>query len=334
MSSGSFVVAVDAGGTSSRAALVADDGRVLGTGRGGRGNPVSAGQEAAGAAIASAIGVALATATDAHPGAAAGVTVALAGATVATDDLWLADALAGVGVRAPLTIAPDMLALFASGTPLLAGYGLVVGTGATAVRVAGGGVARSADGTGWLLGDDGSGFWVGRRVARAAVLALDGRGPATALTPHVLVHLGIDPEQAGRVDHDGRPVALGGLVATVYRASPLALAELARYAFAEPDDAVARAIVADAADELTSSLAAVRKEGLRGPVVIGGGVATAQPALVDAVLERLRADGVDGDVHRVTDGLAGAAVLALRGAGADVPAQVHARIVAGTGSAG
>ena len=39
---------------------------------------------------------------------------------------------------------------------------------------------------GWLLGDDGSGYWIGRRVVRAAVGAIDGRLPETALADALL----------------------------------------------------------------------------------------------------------------------------------------------------
>jgi len=65
--------------------------------------------------------------------------------------------------------------------------GVMVASGTGVVTLAAGptGVAR-VDGWGNQLGDDGSGFWIGREGLRAVLRAYDGRGPATALTPHVL----------------------------------------------------------------------------------------------------------------------------------------------------
>lgn len=65
-------------------------------------------------------------------------------------------------------------------------HGAVVasGTGVVTLAVGPQGVAR-VDGWGYLMGDAGSGFWVGREALAAVMRAHDGRGPATALTPIV-----------------------------------------------------------------------------------------------------------------------------------------------------
>ena len=39
-----------------------------------------------------------------------------------------------------------------------------------------------------MLGDEGSGYWIGRRALAAVMRDADGRGPRTALTPLVLEH--------------------------------------------------------------------------------------------------------------------------------------------------
>jgi len=58
------------------------------------------------------------------------------------------------------------------------------GTGSIILAVGPQGVAR-VDGWGYLMGDAGSGFWVGRAALDAVMRAHDGRGPETALTPAV-----------------------------------------------------------------------------------------------------------------------------------------------------
>lgn len=62
-------------------------------------------------------------------------------------------------------------------------HGAVVAAG-TGVVTLGVGPEHSArvDGWGYLMGDAGSGFWIGRAALEAVMRAFDGRGPATALT--------------------------------------------------------------------------------------------------------------------------------------------------------
>ena len=61
-----------------------------------------------------------------------------------------------------------------------------------AARVGDGRVDATCDGVGWLLGDRGSGFWIGHRVVRAAAAALDESGAPTTLVELVLTEVGID----------------------------------------------------------------------------------------------------------------------------------------------
>ena len=169
--------------------MLDSDGRCLGHGRSGSGNPISSGPHVAAASLRAAAEQALAAAG--LPGSAVGSTsVAMAGGSrVAEDDevaATIRGALVAAGVHASLAVEPDLLALYFSGTHEPSGYALVAGTGAAAVRVVDGEVAATCDGLGWLLGDGGSGFWIGREVVRAVCADLDGRGPGTALTPLLL----------------------------------------------------------------------------------------------------------------------------------------------------
>ncbi|MBO3143773.1 N-acetylglucosamine kinase [Dermatophilus congolensis] len=64
--------------------------------------------------------------------------------------------------------------------------GVVTAAGTGVVTIAAGrhGLAR-VDGWGHLLGDAGSGYWIGRAALEAVLRDFDGRGPHTALTPLV-----------------------------------------------------------------------------------------------------------------------------------------------------
>jgi glucosamine kinase len=60
---------------------------------------------------------------------------------------------------------------------------------ASVVGVADHRLTRTADGHGWLLGDDGSGFWLGREAVRATLRALDAGEPPGHLAGSVLREL-------------------------------------------------------------------------------------------------------------------------------------------------
>src|SRR5690606_5741852 len=70
-----------------------------------------------------------------------------------------------------------MAAAFGTGPGLL----LVAGTGSIALRRDASGTLRRAGGHGWQMGDEGSGYWIGRQALQALSRASDGRGPATDL---------------------------------------------------------------------------------------------------------------------------------------------------------
>jgi glucosamine kinase len=314
------LLAIDAGGTSTRAMVLDDTGTCLGVGRGGRGNPVSDGPDRAAAAIGAAVRGALRTSGTAALVEA--VALAMAGGLSFAPPDWLQETLAGLDVHARVAVEPDLLAMFCSGGPDLEGYGVVAGTGATAVRVRGGTMDAIADGLGWLLGDSGSGFWIGHQVARSVALDLEGRGSATSLTAALLDQLGITPT-ADTVQT--RPAALNHLVQAVYGASPLRLATFAPLAFADPHDEVSARIVDDAVAHLAQALLDIADPDLAGPLVIGGGVA-AQPRVREGLHTAVAGHGITGSVLVVQDGLVGAGVLALRRAGVIVDEAVFARL--------
>src|ERR1700712_4377983 len=96
----SDVLAVDAGGTSTRAVVVDAAGRCRGYGRGAGGNPTSPGAESAGAAVGGAIGQALAGPAIVPPSVS---TVLVANAGGHPDYIpGIERRLAALGVAAPL----------------------------------------------------------------------------------------------------------------------------------------------------------------------------------------------------------------------------------------
>ncbi len=79
----------------------------------------------------------------------------------------------------------DAVTAFAAGTPEPSGAVLIAGTGAVAALIDGHEIMRAADGLGWLLGDVGSGRWMGLQAVRAAV-----RDWSSPLASRVAAHAG------------------------------------------------------------------------------------------------------------------------------------------------
>jgi glucosamine kinase len=313
------ILAIDAGGTTTRAVVVEPSGHCHGLGLASSGNPVSGGFDAAVTSLVSATQLARAAA-DTGSDAFTAAVIAMAGAGHGFPLGQVRALLVPLGLRGELEVVSDALATFCAGTLRPDGYVLVAGTGAVAARVEHGRLAAVSDGLGWLLGDAGSGYWIGHRVAGAVARFLDGRGPQTALTGLLLDALGIPATQLALAEEParGRPAVLAQLVDALYALRPVELSRFAPLAFQARDDDVARAILADAASALAATLASVRDPAVDGPLVLGGSV------LASGLLAALM-PGVATPVL-VPDGLVGAAVLGLRSAGVDVDDGVFQRI--------
>ncbi|MGH3736283.1 MAG: N-acetylglucosamine kinase, partial [Micromonosporaceae bacterium] len=218
--SDALVLGLDVGGTSSRALLADSHGRRLGSGTAAGGNPTSHDETAAFAAIGAAIRDALAGTA---PSRVAAAVIGMAGGGRLPEVREKFDAMwYGTGLRCDYHVVGDAVVAFAAGTPEPDGTLLLAGTGAIAAQLHQHSLDRVADGRGWLLGDLGSGFWLGREAVRALLDHLDGWTAPSELIR--LVHqelLGAAPPAPARAAGDA-------VVNAVRREPPVALARLAQ----------------------------------------------------------------------------------------------------------
>lgn len=338
-----LVVGLDAGGTRTRAVLAAaDDGRVLGESTGGPGNAMSVPVPELTDHLAEALARVVPEGARARVVA---VTGGFAGATAASAEdpgtvrarTALTEALGRLGIPAGrVGVCSDIEAAFAAapGTPS-DGLALVAGTGAVAMRITDRHATTTVDGDGWLLGDEGSGFWIGRSAVRAALRMADGRGRPTVLAGWVGRTLGlpVDVLPKGSIpsyDHGGTALPSGTgahptdvpgwerarredfrrhLLPAVMADPPIRLARFAPLVAdaAAEMDAVARAILSEAADHLLETVRALEpRPGER--IVATGGLLGPQGPLTPPLAERLHTHGLSLDW--VADGCAGAVALA------------------------
>jgi N-acetylglucosamine kinase-like BadF-type ATPase len=197
--------------------------------------------------------------------------VVVAGISGLTDANADADALlaltAAQGVRG-VVLAHDSTTSFLGALGDRRGAVVAAGTGVVTLAVGAETTAR-VDGWGWIMGDAGSGYWIGREALDAVMRAYDGRGPTTELTAAVsdrwpdlsqaYMSLQADPDRV-------RVVA--SYAAVVARA-------------ADAGDAVAQDISVRAAHELAQSvraaIAQVRSDEESFPVCAIGGVFGSTP---------------------------------------------------------
>ncbi|MFI6784360.1 N-acetylglucosamine kinase [Micromonospora sp. NPDC050276] len=323
--SDTVVVGLDVGGTSTRATALTLTGERLGTGHAGGGNPTSHGAERAAAELLTALRGALA---DVDPTRVAAGTIGLAGAgrlladpqgRAAFDRAWH-----DAGLRCPYEVHGDALVAYASGTAAPDGTVLIAGTGAITAQVRDLRLDRIADGHGWLLGDAGSGFWLGRESVRRLLADLDtGRGLG-ALATTVLTEL------LGSADIAPRPRdTVDATIQAVTRRPPIELARLAPLVVnaATHGDPVATALIADAAAHLTESVSRIRPADAVTPLVLGGGLLTADTPLAAAVRDEIAHHWPDAPLRTAGDGAAAAAWLAARGLPEMTdPAALHAHL--------
>jgi N-acetylglucosamine kinase-like BadF-type ATPase len=178
-------------------------------------------------------------------------------------------------------IVNDALIALEAGAPGRPGIVLIAGTGSIAYGRDASGNAARAGGWGHLLGDEGSGFWLGRQALRAVLRAADQRGERTALAGRLLTHFGVTREQ-----DLVKPVYDGGMKPR----SVAALAPIVAEA-ADAGDAVAGRIVDVGADELAASAASVgRRLGMvdqNVPLLFAGSIFRTMARVRARVIERL-----------------------------------------------
>jgi glucosamine kinase len=333
------VLGLDVGGSHSRALLADTAGTRLGVGAAAGGNPATHGARAAAERIRQALVAALG---DAPPKEVAACVIGLAGAGRLAGEPETARALAAVaadlGLGCEVQLVSDVTVAFAAGSAHADGALLLSGTGAVAARMRDREPVEIRDGYGWLLGDEGSGFWIGREAVRATLAAIDGRAPMTELPRLVLRHF-VD-QAADQGSGSGGGVALGDafarrdrklateLVRAVGASPTVAMAELAPAVMAASrhGDPAAERIVGDAAERLVESLAGIGPQA-GGAIVLAGSVLTSGSPVRMLVAKAIGERWPSAEVGIGADGAAGAAWLAIRGlVGDGEAAAAHGRL--------
>jgi glucosamine kinase len=249
-----YLLGIDGGATKTLAAVLDIERGVVHLGHGGPSNQDAAGVQAAGQCLFDAAQAALDGAGIADEQLAAAV-LAVAG----TDTDAVARHVHSRRSREWIVVG-DVVGAWATATGARPGVGVISGTGSNVFGVGQDGRGWRAGGWGHVLGDEGSGYWLGLQSIKAALRDREASGPPTALADAAVAFF-------------ERP-SVEALASAVY-SDPLSKSDIAAFAIetarvAERGDAVAQELYAAGARELAEQIAAVvRQTGLEGEFPVG-----------------------------------------------------------------
>ena len=298
-----FLLGVDGGATKTLAAVLDLEGDVLHLGHGGPSNENAVGATAAVKALLDASQQALDSAGVSAEDLSAAV-LAIAG----TDT----DSVTGHVHRArgeSWIVVNNVVGAWATATGCAPGVAAIAGTGSNVFGVGADGRSWRTGGWGHLLGDEGSGYWLGVESIRAALRDRDASGPATGLADAACNFFEVPSIEA--------------LASLVY-SKPLTKGEIAAFAvetakLAADGDEVAGELFVRGANELGGQIAAVvNQTGLRGGFSIGliGSAYKAGAVFMDPLERRVRKDAPEAHIAVVEMApVGGSLLLAARACG-------------------
>jgi len=271
------VLGIDAGGTKTVCVLADESGRIVGQARGGGANLHAAGE----LAVEKVLHELMEETIDDRPIVPDAICLGIAGVDRADEAQIVRRMMRRIGYKSRVLVVNDALIALVAGAHDDPGIVIIAGTGSIVYGRNERGEAARAGGWGHMIGDEGSGYWIGREALAAVMRGGDGRGPATALTADILQHFGVaDVSRLPRIVYDREAprmgvAALGPIVQRV----------------ASDGDAVAIRILERAADELVLGARSVtaRLE-MRGDAFtfhLAGGIFRVVPWLTEELPRRL-----------------------------------------------
>jgi len=246
-----FWLGVDGGGTNCRATVANDAGETLGEGQAEAANFLRVGLEKAIIHIKKAVqqacqkaGIELSQITAACIG--------LAGVSHPDHHRQMLGALKEALPIPEIALETDARVALAGATGNQPGIVIIAGTGSIACGINARGRFARSGGWGPIMGDEGSGSYIGRRALEAVVMAYDYRGKPTAMMDPVLKHFGVaSPPELPPVIYETTDEQRHVVMAKIAQLSRVAVNA------AQAGDQVALDIMHDAAEELAKTAIAV-----------------------------------------------------------------------------
>jgi glucosamine kinase len=222
-----YFLGIDAGGTSTRAAL-AEDGRILGRAKNGSIKVMRVSSAEAEANLRTLLDE-VAKSSGVPISGVASTCVGTAGVTVSTVTGWIWQTL-GPLLHGDLVVCGDVEIALDAAFPGEAGVLVMAGTGSNTLGRTSNGDLITVGGWGPLLADEGSGHWIGLKALRVAIHEMDEHGSSKLLTALAAQWKADTVEQVVEIAHSIPPPDFAALARTVVeiaaKGDPLAQAVL------------------------------------------------------------------------------------------------------------
>jgi len=184
--SGTYVFGIDGGGTKSRMALVDRSLNVIASDVGGSTNPYSVGSEAARTNLFALIESVLARAGVPKSVLAAGCLGSAGLGRKAEQETYRAWFKEVLGPQCRVRLCSDAELLLCGGLHAYQGFCVIAGTGSVAMARHTDGRLTRCGGYGYLLGDEGSAWWIGHEALVRVLRSMEGRDLPSDLLGHLL----------------------------------------------------------------------------------------------------------------------------------------------------
>src|SRR5438132_14014920 len=193
------VLGIDAGGTKTMCLLADQRGQIVSEGRGAGANLQSSGE----LAVEKVLHEVMETAIGDRAITPAAICLGIAGVDREDEARTVRAIMRRIGYKSRVLVVNDALIALVAGAQDAPGIVIIAGTGSIVYGRNAAGEAARAGGWGHMIGDEGSGYWIGREALAAVMRAADGRGPATQLAEDVLAHFNIaDTSRLPRIVYD------------------------------------------------------------------------------------------------------------------------------------
>ncbi|MEM1558429.1 MAG: BadF/BadG/BcrA/BcrD ATPase family protein [Thermoproteota archaeon] len=275
-----YVMGVDGGGTKTGAALLTTDGEIVSYVEKGPSNHHNVGVEKAREIVEEACLEAVRNAGISDRDVEI-VVASMAGLDCSLDFKALEEAMVGFPLGRIILVHDSMAALYATNAGGESAI-IIAGTGSSTAGINSRGEYARAGGWGYLLADEGSGFYIAKRGVVAALMEYEGRGPSTLITKLLM-----EKFKAKTPDE---------IIWHVY-AKGMSIVEFARLAplvteAARNGDEVAIGILCDAAKELANTVGGVirklRMEDDEFPIGLIGGVFRAGELVTNPLKDEIK----------------------------------------------
>jgi len=221
-----------------------------------------------------------------------------------------------------IIIVSDAMIALTAATKMKPGIIIISGTGSIALGINREKQIARAGGWGYLLDDEGSGYWIGLKALRKVMKAYDGRGKTTLLTSMILEKFKIeDPSQLVDIAY-GRKLTVSEIASIAETVSKCA----------SMGDEVAIEILRKAGEKLGEMiLTVIRKLKIEEeiiPIYYSGGVFNAGKYILKPIKEKLREKQIEIKLEKsFLNPVVGALMLGLNYLGIEVKGEVEENLI-------